>query len=105
MINLLSLLVLFCMLVAIVDSTAGLRFTADSAYAEFTGWSMPEFSELQFYFKTGSNKPAILLYQDNGVDDYLEVSLVKYGHVRLQLRGDGCSKTNLYIRHNFTDNS
>ena len=109
MINLLSLLVLFCMLVAIVDSTAGLRFTADSAYAEFTGWSMPEFSELQFYFKTGSNKPAILLYQDNGVDrdtnDYIEVSLVKYGHVRLQLRGDGCSKTNLYIRHNFTDNS
>ena len=109
MIKLLSLPVLFSMLVAIVDSTAGLRFTADSTYAEFTGWPMPEFSELQFYFKTGSNKPAILLYQDNGVDldthDYLEVSLVKHGHVRLQLRGDGCSKTNLYIRRNFTDNS
>ena len=111
MIKLLSLLVLFSMLVAIVDSTAGLRFKADptSSYAEFTGWSMSEFSELQFYFKTGSKKPAILLYQDNGVDrdtnDYLEVSLVKHGHVRLQLRGDRCSKRYLYIRRNFTDNS
>lgn len=109
MIKLLSLLVLFSMLVATVDSTAGLRFTADFTYAEFTGWSMPEVSELQFYFKTGSNKPAILLYQDNGVDgypnDYFEVSLVKHGHVRLKLRGDGCSKTHLYIRRNFTDNS
>ena len=111
MVKLLTLLVLFSMLVAIVDSTAGLRFKADStwSYAEFTGWSMPEFSELQFYFKTGLKKTAILLYQDNGVNDdtndYLEVSLVKHGHVRLQLRGNGCSKTNLYIRRSFTDNS
>jgi len=111
MIKNLSLLVLFSMLVALVDSTAGLRFKADSkrSYAEFTGWPMPEISELQFYFKTGSKKPAILLYQDNGVDrdtnDYLEVSLVKHGHVRLRLRGNGCSKTYLYIRRNFTDDS
>ena len=111
MIKLLSLLVLFSMLVALVDSTAGLRFNADSkrSYAEFTGWSMPEISELQFYFKTGSKKSAILLYQDNGVDrytnDYLEVSLVKHGYVQLQLRGNGCSKMQLYIRRNFTDNS
>ena len=112
MIKLLSLLVLFSMLVALVDSTAGLRFKVDSkrSYAEFTGWSMPEISELQFYFKTGSKKPAILLYQDNGVDgyytnDYLEVSLVKHGYVRLRLRGNGCSKTYLYIRRNFTDSS
>lgn len=111
MIKNLSLLVLISMLVALVDSTAGLRFKADSkrSYAEFTGWPMPEISELQFYFKTGSKKPAILLYQDNGVDrdtnDYLEVSLVKHGHVRLRLRGNGCSKTYLYIRRNFTDDS
>ena len=111
MIKLLSLLVLFSMLVALVDSTAGLRFKADSKqpYAEFTGWPAPETSELQFYFKTGSKKPAILLYQDNGVDrdtnDYLEVSLVKHGHVRLGLGGYGCSKTYLYIRRNFTNNS
>lgn len=111
MIKLLSGLVLFSMLVALVDSTAGLRFKADSkwSYAEFTGWSMPEISELQFYFKTGSKKSAILLYQDNGIDgytnDYLEVSLVKHGHARLRLRGNGCSKTYLYIRRNFTDNS
>jgi len=111
MIKPLSLLVPFSMLVALVDSTAGLRFKADSkqSYAEFTGWPMPKTSELQLYFKTGSRKPAILLYQDNGVDrdtnDYLEVSLVEHGHVRLGLHGYGCSKTYRYIRRNFTDNS
>ena len=111
MLKLLSMFVLFCTLVALVDSTAGLRFNEDSkwSYAAFTGWSMPEISELQFYFKTGSRKSAILLYQDNGVDgytsDYLEVSLVKDGHAKLRLRGDGCSKSYLYVRRNFTDNS
>ncbi len=111
MLRLLSVFVLFCTLVALVDSTAGLRFNEDSkgSYAEFTGWPMHESSELQFYFKTGSRKSAILLYQDNGVNgytkDFLEVSLVKDGHVRLRLRGNGCSKDYLYVRRNFTDNS
>lgn len=111
MLKLLSVFVLFCTLVALVDSTAGLRFNEDSkwSYAEFTGWPMAEISELQFYFKTGSRKSAILLYQDNGVDgytnDYLEASLVKHGHIRLRLRGNGCSNAYLYVRRNFADNS
>lgn len=110
MLKLLSLSVI-CALVALVDSTAGLRFNEDSkgSYAEFTGWPMLDISELQFYFKTGSRKSAILLYQDNGVDgitkDFLVVSLVKDGYIRLFLRGDGCSKERLYVRRNFTDNS
>lgn len=111
MLKLLSVFILFSTLVALVDSMAGLRFSADTIgpYAEFNGWPMPTISELQFYFKTGSRKSAILLYQDNGVKgktkDYLEVSLVKNGYARLLILGNRCPKTELLIKRNFTDNS
>jgi len=94
---------------------AGLRFSGQSApegsYAEFTGWPMIESSELQFYFKTAVRKPALLLYQGTGVhegrsvNDYIEVSLLANGNVRLQLVGNTCSPFQVAIPRNFTDNS
>lgn len=114
----LSVFVLFSWLVAVVDSMAGLRFSgqfnADSkgSFAEFRGWPMAEpTTELQFYFKTSITKPALLLYQDTGVqnrqgvNDYLEVSLLVNGNARLQLVGSRCSHVQVVIPVNFTDDS
>ena len=58
---------LFFPLVALLDSVAGLHFHegADWSFAEFRGWAMSRRSELQFYFKTGASRSALLLYQDN----------------------------------------
>lgn len=110
----LNLFVLFPPLVALVDSVAGLQFQADSesgSFAEFSGWPMPKRSELQFYFKTGSRKSAILLYQDNGVSaadpnaNFLEVYLTRDGYVQLYLRGNRCSPEKRFVRRNFIDST
>ncbi|XP_022798887.1 neurexin-1-like [Stylophora pistillata] len=96
-----------CSRVALLDSVAGLHFHegAGWSFAEFRGWAMPKRSELQFYFKTGASKPAILLYQDNGMKDFLEISLIKDGQVQLYLRGNRCAPEKQTIRRNFTDNT
>lgn len=102
---------LFCSLVALLDSVAGLHFHegADWSFAEFRGWTMSRRSELQFYFKTGASRSALLLYQDNKKkntdNDFLEMSLNSDGYVQLYVRGNRCFPEKRTIRQNFTDDT
>ncbi|XP_068747763.1 neurexin-3-like [Montipora capricornis] len=108
-----------CSQAIVQDSIKGLRFSgrfsSDSlqgSYAEFNGWPMAENSELQFYFKTASTKPALLVYQDameqqnydrDSKDDFIEVSLLSNGNIELQLSANKCSYEQVILKNNFTD--
>ncbi|RMX38546.1 hypothetical protein pdam_00010215 [Pocillopora damicornis] len=100
-----------CSRVALLDSVAGLHFHegADWSFAEFRGWAMSRRSELQFYFKTGASRSALLLYQDNKKkntdNDFLEMSLNSDGYVQLYVRGNRCFPEKRTIRQNFTDDT
>ena len=111
---------LFCSWLAIlVDSTPGLRFSGKfsseslkGSYAEFHGWPMGLKSKLQLYFKTASTKPALLLYQDargeqnsnrKAENDFIEVSLLPNGNVRLHVSAYECSHEEGTVKNNFAD--
>lgn len=112
---------LFCswLAIAAMDSLAGLQFSGKfspeslkGSYAEFHGWPMGLKSKLQLYFKTASTKPALLLYQDahgqqnsnrNAENDFIEVSLLQNGNVRLQVSAHECSEEEGTVKNNFTD--
>ena len=112
---------LFCswLAIAAVDSLASLQFSGKfspeslkGSYAEFHGWPMGLKSKLQLYFKTASTKPALLLYQDahgqensnrNAKNDFIEVSLLQNGNVRLHVSAHKCSNEEGTVKNNFTD--
>ena len=105
--NVLDVILPFLLLVAYVDSSAGLRFhnSSKESFAEFHGWPFSVTSELQLYFKTHSTKTALLLYQDDGGKrEFLKVSLVN-GAVRLNLIGKICTPAHISVAGNFANSS
>ena len=98
---------------ALVERSASLRFSGEfsdnaetTSYAEYDPWSWRPNATLQFFFQTSAQKEALIFYQDDGNNQFMDLFLLKdSGHARFRAKvGKEIEAKQRVIEQKFTDN-